>query len=205
MRLSKIFHIFLSLLLMSAAYASDHHHHHGGKKKASEPTTVLSEESIYNIDSKLLDEKGKEVRLAEFRGKPVVISMAYTGCVYTCPMILAQMQQIEKALQAQGNTDAIFVLVSFDPEKDTPKVMADYAKKRNLSSQWHLLTAKSDKAPREVASLLGIKYKKVEGGDYDHSFIISALDKEGVIKGQSVGANSDPKELLKYLKKETKN
>ena len=36
--------------------------------------------------------------------------------------------------------------------------------------------------------------------DYDHSFIITVLDSEGVIKGQQSGADKDPKELAKFIK-----
>lgn len=186
------------MVLVAKAGAADHHHHHAPAAPAKD-AAALSEESIYNLNSELLDENGKAVKLDKLRGKPVVISMAYTSCAYTCPLILAQMQQIEKKLAESGKKDVRFVLVSFDPEKDTPEVLKDYAKKKKLSGQWDLWTAKTDKVPREIASVLGIKYSKVEGGDYDHSFIITVLDKEGVPRGRQVGANADPKDLIKFI------
>lgn len=186
------------MVLVAKAGAADRHHHHAPAAPAKD-AAALSEESIYNLNSELLDENGKAVKLDKLRGKSVVISMAYTSCAYTCPLILAQMQQIEKKLAESGKKDVRFVLVSFDPEKDTPEVLKDYAKKKKLSGQWDLWTAKTDKVPREIASVLGIKYSKVEGGDYDHSFIITVLDKEGVPRGRQVGANADPKDLIKFI------
>lgn len=188
----------LVLSLDSLAENHDHHHHHQ-KKNVKETPLKLSEESIYNLNSELLDENGNKIKLESFRGKPVVISMAYTSCAYTCPLIVSQMQQLEKKITEVSKKDIHFVLVSFDPEKDTPATIKAYAKKKNLSGNWSLLTSKSDKSPREIASVLGIKYSKVEGGDYDHSFIITVLDKEGVPLGRQVGANSDLKDLIKLI------
>lgn len=197
-KFSSVVMLVASLALVAKAVASDQHHHHQAPA-AKEAPAALNDESIYNLNSELLDENGKKVKLESMRGQPVVISMAYTSCAYTCPLILAQMQQIEKKLAENGKKQVRFVLVSFDPEKDTPEVLKAYAKKKQLSGQWSLLTAKNDKAPREIASVLGIKYSKVEGGDYDHSFIITVLDKEGVPRGRQVGASADPKDLIKFI------
>lgn len=200
MKLSKkILPLGVVLLMVAMAQAEDHQHHHHAAPAAADKSPALSEDSIYNLNSSLLDSEGKKVNLESFRGKPVVISMAYTSCVYTCPLIVAQMQQIEKALVAKGKKDVRFVLVSFDPEKDKPAVLKAFGKKKELSGQWSLLTSKSDKEPREIASVLGIKYSKVEGGDYDHSFIITVLDADGVPRGRQVGAAGDPKDLIKFI------
>lgn len=195
---NSVFMALVVAVMVSKAIASDHHHHlteEGARAKSVAP----NEESIYNLNSELLNENGQKVSLEQFRGKPVIISMAYTSCAYTCPLILSQMQRIEKTLAEAGKKDVHFVLVSFDPEKDTPAVLKAYSKKKNLSAQWDLLTAKTNKEPREIASVLGIKYSKVEGGGYDHSFIITVLDKEGIPRGHQVGASADPKDLIKLI------
>lgn len=191
--------IFLAICFQNT-FAGSHEHHRGSSTEAAE-TKVLSNDSVYNLGSTFINQDGKPAKLESFRGKPLVISMAYTGCVYTCPLILSQMQQLEKSLQEQGRKDVQFVLVSFDYHRDTPKVLKEYLKKRGLSSSWTLLTASSDKEPREISNLLGIKYKRMESGDYDHSFIITVLDSEGVIKGNQVGASSDPKKIMDLIPK----
>ncbi|WP_374075276.1 SCO family protein [Bdellovibrio bacteriovorus] len=196
--LKSVFLIFVSILTVAAG-SQEHHHHHETKTEADD-SVKLSEDSIYNLKSELLDSAGKKVSLDSLKGRPVVISMAYTSCAYACPLIIAQMQQLEKALDAQGKKSARFVLVSFDPKKDTPDVLKEYSDKRKLSSRWSLYTSASDKSPREIASVLGIKYKKIEGGDYDHSFIITVLDSDGVVQGRQIGADKDPKELAKFIK-----
>lgn len=193
--------MLIGSLLSQPGLAKDKKHHHETAAKAASADEALSGDSLYNVDATFINQDGKPVQLKSFRGQPVVISMAYTGCTYTCPLILSQMQQLEKALQEKGQTGVQFILVSFDYEKDNPSVLKAYFKKRNLSKNWTLLTSASDNEPREISNLLGIKYKKMEGGDYDHSFVITVLDSEGVIKGRQVGADGDPKKMLELLKK----
>lgn len=193
-----VFSLFISQFLVAGE-----HHHHGqpaGKNEVKAVSQKLSEESIYNSKADLLNSAGSVVQLQSLRGKPVVISMAYTTCAYACPMIIAEMQALEKELNKKSKNEVQFVIVSFDPLKDTPAVIKAYAEKRKLGANWHLFTAKDDRSPREIANLLDIKYKKMEGGlDYDHSFLIAVLSPEGVILGKQVGANKDPKELLKLF------
>lgn len=188
------------VLSSGVALAEDHQHHFEEKVETKADEIPLNEESIYNLNTELLDQDGKKTSLEKLKGQPVVISMAYTSCAYACPLIISHMQQLEKELQTQGKNKFKFVLVSFDPKKDTPSIIKEYAKKRKLSSRWSLYTSSSDKAPREIANLLGIKYNKIDDVDYDHSFIITVLDSDGVILGQQSGADKNPNELAKYIK-----
>lgn len=182
------------------AKESPHEHKHASSGEEAEAGAALKEESIYNLKSELLNTDGKKVSLDSLKGQPVVISMAYTSCAYACPMILSQMQVLEKELEKKGVDKVRFVLVSFDPKHDTPNVIKNYMTKRNLSKRWNFYTATSDKSPREIATLLGIKYKKIDNVDFDHSFIITVLDSDGVIQGQQIGADKDPKDLAKFIK-----
>lgn len=198
--------IALSVISLScgaqAVRATDHHHHHEEKPATATAESVkpLKDESIYNLQSELLTVDGKKIALDSLKGQPVVISMAYTSCAYACPLIVSHMQQLEKELEKKGQRNVRFVLVSFDPKKDTPPVIKKYVEKRKLGKNWDFYTAASDKSPREIATLLGIKYKKIDDMDYDHSFVITVLDSEGVIQGQQSGADKDPKELAKFIK-----
>lgn len=68
------------------------------------------------------------VSLTEFRGQVVVIFFGYTHCPDVCP---AGLNNIASALGQLGpdelaQTHALFITV--DPERDTPQLMAEYAK-----------------------------------------------------------------------------
>lgn len=168
---------------------------------ASVHAQSLPNDSVYNMKSEFLDVNAKPVKLSDLKGRPVVISMGYTGCSYACPLILSRMQDLQKEIQKSGlNIQPHFVLISFDYENDTPKVLKSYAEIRKLSNNWLLFASSSDHSPREIANLLGIQYRKMKSG-YDHSFVIAVLDSQGVLRGRINGADKDPKELIKYLVK----
>jgi protein SCO1/2 len=47
--------------------------------------------------------------------------------------------------------------------------------------------------------VLGIRYKRDARGDFDHSNVISVLDREGVIRHQQLGLGQDPTEPASWL------
>lgn len=167
---------------------------------ATAATESLPDDSIYQVQSNWLDQFGKTQRLESLRGKPVAISMVYLTCQYTCPTTILRMKSLEKMLSDQGEKDIQFVLVSFDPKHDTPAIMKKYAAKHSLAyPKWRFLTSKSEPDMRELASLLDFKYKKIAGGDFEHSFGIIVLDKNGRIRGSTVGAAMEEKDLVPLL------
>ncbi|MGE5087417.1 MAG: SCO family protein [Bacillota bacterium] len=193
--------ICLSMVCVFSLHSQGADHHNVHQIANNEVQKPFADESLYNADLDLLDSNGTVVKFSSLRGKPVVISMGYTGCAYACPLIISKMKDLEVELDKKKSAvKPHFVLISFDFEHDSPEVLKAYAEKRKLGREWSLYTAKSDKSPREIANLLGIKYKKLDGGGFDHSFIITVLDSEGVVKGQAVGADKDPKDLIKFLK-----
>ena len=76
-------------------------------------------------DFDLADHHGQPRRLADFKGKVVVLFFGYTQCPDVCPTTLASMRD---ALKTLGN-DAARVQVLFvtlDPARDTPELLAAY-------------------------------------------------------------------------------
>ncbi|MCB0349985.1 MAG: SCO family protein, partial [Bdellovibrionales bacterium] len=121
----------------------------------------LSEDSLYNLDTKWTNQDGKSVQLKDYLGQPVILSMVYLTCGFMCPTIISEIQSIEAKLDKKIRKDVRVVLVSFDPDRDTPENMKAYAKKRKLDpSKWVMLTNKDDSKIRELAAVLGFKYQK---------------------------------------------
>ena len=170
-----------------------------GKVRADE----ISTNSVYNLESKWINQDGLELQLRSYKGHRVIIAMVYLTCKFLCPTIISDVQKIESKLSAKSKEDVRIILVSFDPNRDTTKAMKAYAKKRKLDlKRWSLISQKDESNIRELAAVLGFKYQKQEGGtEYSHSFQITALDKEGVIKAQIDGANKDPGEFVQEIEK----
>jgi protein SCO1/2 len=76
-------------------------------------------------DFELPSHTGKPFRLAEQRGKAVLLFFGYTYCPDICPTTLATMAQVEKLLGDERRRLQT-VLVSVDPERDTPDRLKEY-------------------------------------------------------------------------------
>jgi len=64
-------------------------------------------------------------RLSEARGQVVLIFFGYTHCPDECPMTLAEFRQIIRRLGARSQ-EVTFLLITVDPEEDTPQVLGEY-------------------------------------------------------------------------------
>lgn len=146
----------------------------------------FSKDSIYQADAVFTDDAGKTVRLGDLRGRPVVLTMFFASCGYACPLLVSDMQAIRAKLPPATRDRAAFVLVSFDVKRDTPAALADYRAKRGLDGQWVLLHGDDDSV-RELAALLGVKYKQETDGMFSHSNQIAILNGQGEIVHQRTG------------------
>src|SRR5690606_20045681 len=87
---------------------------------------TLPELSIYNLPSTWTTQDGKDIELKELQGDVVVIVMIYTTCKAACPRLVADMRNIESQV-ADTNKTVKYVLVSIDPETDTPERLKQFA------------------------------------------------------------------------------
>lgn len=167
--------------------AHAHHAHHTGLA-AGEHTDL----SIYNLDSSWWDQHGELRPLDSLGGRVQVVSMVYTHCAYTCPRILMDLKQVE----AQTDQDVGFVLVSIDPERDTPDRLGYFAESTHLGAdRWTLLGGEDD-AVLELATLLGIKYRRDSDTDFSHSNSMLVLDRNGEIVFRQDGLGEDLSQMI---------
>lgn len=160
----------------------------------------LPGDSLYQIGQKWLNQDGKEINLENLQGQPVMFSMVYLTCQYLCPTIISEVRAIEAKLDPEVKEKVKIVLVSFDPERDTPRVMKTFAKKRNLDpKRWLLITNKKESKIRELAAALDFKYQHDGKSDFTHSFIIAVLNKHGQIQARVDNANQDKKQIIETL------
>lgn len=191
-----------ALPLALAEDAHQHHHHHdsAGDMNASRPA-ALSGQSIYNIDSTWKNQEGRDMKLASLRGKPTVIAMLYTSCQGACPLTIADLKRIETGLDEATKAKVRFAIFSFDSERDKPERLKEFASSRGLdTSRWALFNGKPADV-RKLAAVLGIRFKKLPGGDYDHSNVITIVDRDGLIVHQQIGLRQDTKESIEHLSK----
>lgn len=112
------------------------------------------------------------------------------------------MKSVQEKLSGDLGKKVRFVLVSFDPENDTPEAMAKFAANRKLASpSWLLLSSKSESDIRELSVLLDFRYKKLPNGEFEHSFSLIALDPLGRVIARADGAGAEPQDLVAAIEK----
>lgn len=156
--------------------------------------------SVYNLESTWTTSENRQIKLTDLGGKVQVVAMVYTTCEFACPRILSDMKRIEQQIENIENNDQVnFVIVTIDPEVDTPEKLAKYAEESKLDKgRWTLLHG--DKGDiLELAALLGVRFKKTTDKDYAHSNIITVLDEEGVIAHQQEGLGTKPTQTLEAI------
>ncbi|MGH8660731.1 MAG: SCO family protein [Burkholderiales bacterium] len=130
----------------------------------------------------LTDHNGKPRTLADFRGKVVTVFFGFTHCPDVCPVTLAEMAQVVKALGRDG--DRVQVLfVTVDPERDTPQVLKQYVPSFNPG----FLGLYGDAgATARAAKAFKVYFQKqpAKDGSYsvDHSAGTYILDREGRLR-----------------------
>ncbi len=168
---------------------------------ALEGTNNYTDGSIYQVESTWLNEDGEKMAFGELRGRVQVLSIIYTSCQYACPRIVSDMKRIESLIPENEKQKVGFVLISMDPDRDTPEKLKKYSIKMELNShQWTLMHG-NDQDVMEAANLLGVRYKKTSTGDFSHSNIISVLNQEGEILSQQNGLGTDPSKTIETIKK----
>jgi protein SCO1/2 len=158
----------------------------------------LSSTSLYQLDATFTDDRGQSFSLGQLRGRPVVLTMFFASCGYACPLLVTDMQAIRAQLPAELRDRAALVLVSFDTARDTPAALAKYRAERGLDAGWTLLHGEDD-AVRELAALLGVKYKQEADGMFAHSNLVTVLNAGGEVVHQRTGLKGGLPEVAAAL------
>ncbi|MES2633145.1 MAG: SCO family protein [Pseudomonadota bacterium] len=156
----------------------------------------------YAKDFQLPDQNGQVRTLKDFKGKIVVLFFGYTQCPDVCPTTLAELAQAKGLLGPDGEKIQ-GILVTVDPERDTPEVLKAYM--ANFDPTFVALRG----TPEQVAATtkdFKVFYKKVQGKTatsytMDHSAASFVYDTKGQLRlytryGSGAQALADDLRLL---------
>lgn len=138
-------------------------------------------------DFELVDQAGRKVRLADFRGKVVAVNFIYTRCPLpdVCPRLSANFAAMQRKFADRMGRDLVLLSVTVDPDYDTPAVLAEYAKRWGADARgWRFLTG--DVA--RVAGQLGEVYWTDEGS-IGHNSVTSIVGRDGRLAAAVEGSN----------------
>jgi protein SCO1/2 len=170
-----------AVLLPAAAFA-----HPGLDPQAA---LAASRAAVGNIpgDYRMRDRQDREVRLADYRGKPLLVNFIYTGCFQICPNSTLALRNAVNAMRDRfGSGQFRVVSIGFDQPTDSPAALRNFAAQRRINdANWEFLSPRHE----DVAALardFGFSYVATPGG-FDHTLQVSILDAEGRIRRQVVG------------------
>lgn len=124
------------------------------------------------------------VSLARLRGKVVLVYFGYTRCASACPTTLLDWRHALDRLSPKEQQQVVGLLVSLDPQRDTPALLAEY------TNYFHANIIGVTAEPARLASMAGdfaIYYRRREadglgGYVFDHTASTFVLDTRGEVR-----------------------
>jgi len=155
------------------------------RERRSEPRTATVLPAPKPLpDARLVDHAGRDVDTGLFRGQWDLVFFGFTNCPDVCPLTLQTLARAQSQLADAGQSPLPrIVLVSVDPERDTPEQLARYVAS---FGDGHLgVTGEMDEL-RTLTDALGIYFGRV-GDDpssytVDHSSVVLLVDPDGAMR-----------------------
>jgi protein SCO1/2 len=140
------------------------------------------EDSLYQLQTPLTDQSGKAAKLDLHAGHPVLVTMFYGSCPHVCPMLISTIQRYELELPEASRGRLRVLLVSLDPERDTPAKLTEVAQRHRVDlARWTFARAEAADV-RRLAAALDIQYRQLPDGEFNHSTVITLLDGQGRVR-----------------------
>jgi protein SCO1/2 len=152
-------------------------------------------------DFTLLNQDNKQIRLAQYRGRPLLLTFIYTRCPLPdfCPRTSRNFSEVYHGLKSIVNSGLKphLLTVSFDYEYDTPVVLRKYARRYMNPpdfSVWEFATGTPDDI-KKITGCFGLIYRK-ESGQIEHSLVTALIGSDGKLKRIYKGNQWTPSQVL---------
>lgn len=155
-------------------------------------------------DFTLRDADGRIFKLADFRGKVVVLHFIYTSCPDVCPLHAERIAEIQEMVNQTPMKDRVqFITITTDPTKDTADVLRAYGPAHGLDpANWHFLTTTPDQPEdftRKLAEAFGHKFTKEEDGYQMHSIVTHVIDRNGLWRANFHSLKFQPLNMVIFV------
>jgi len=129
---------------------------------------------------RLIDQFGRPVSLAQFKGKPVVLTFLYTHCPDQCPLTAEKLHAVMLSLGSDAQRVGV-VAVSTDPKRDTTAAALNFSQVHRMQNYWHyLLGTESELSPVWSSySVYAAPTPTSTGGSVAHTTAVYVIDKQG--------------------------
>jgi protein SCO1 len=151
-------------------------------------------------DFTLTDQYGQPIRFSQFAGKTVAITFLYTRCPFAnyCFRLANNFGRVERRFAGRMDKDLVLLSVSFDPQTDSPAVLAKYATTWKESTRgWYFLTGPVPEI-RRVCHMFGMSVWSDEGM-LAHSMHTAVIDQGGRLVANLEGNEFSAEQLADLI------
>ncbi|MBI5791506.1 MAG: SCO family protein [Rhodocyclales bacterium] len=172
--------------------------------------TTLDDKAAYQVsqdaigkpvgDHVLLDRQGRPTRLADYRGKPLLVSFIYTACFQVCPTTTKNLQKaVENSVAMLGANRFNIVSIGFNQPFDSPQALKSFASQYGIHlPNWEFLSPAAAIVD-DVTRNFGFSYVATSAG-FDHLNQVTLVDAEGRIVRQIYGNTFTAADIAEPLK-----
>jgi protein SCO1 len=150
----------------------------------------------------LTDQDGEPVTLEKFRGRPFVLTFAFTRCPIPnfCPLMSSNFSQLQSAIKTGRDelAQTRLLSVTLDPLFDTPQILKDYGAHLHFDSRIWTFATGDEKEIDALTQAFSV-YRQTEGGTISHGLATALIDKEGKILKIWRGNSWTPAEVLREI------
>ncbi len=141
----------------------------------------------------LTDQQGRRTSLADFPGRPVLLTFAFGHCTTVCPTIV---HDIRTARVVANRPEVPLLVISLDPWRDTPARLPSLAAAWALGPEDRVLSGSVEEVERTLDGLGVGRRRDDTTGDIDHQGTVMALDPRGHVVWRLDGGWGRVRELL---------
>ncbi|HEU5295063.1 MAG TPA: SCO family protein [Burkholderiaceae bacterium] len=133
------------------------------------------------------DALSRPLKLADYRGKPLVVSFIYTGCFQSCPITTQRLAEAVRAARRALGDDSFQVLsIGFNQPFDDPTALAAYARRMRIDDPHWAFAAPAAADVASLARAFGFRFEATPKG-FDHITQLSIVDTSGRVAAQVYG------------------
>jgi protein SCO1/2 len=193
----KIFYSFASIISILLLITACYQHFPIDQDIARTQNTFFNQDSL-------------KVQFPEIiKNKITLMAMVYTHCPDICPLTTHNIYLVQEKLPDNLKDKVRFVIISFDPNRDTPSVLKKFAELRDLDFKYWTLLTGNERNTKEVMLKFGITaiptdstYSK--NGELSYSMVhtdrISLIDQDGKLRSNYRGSTADLNTIIEDIK-----
>lgn len=142
----------------------------------------------------------RSIRMNSFEGAPLIISLVYTSCVHTCPVLTQYLAEaVEEGRETFGEGAFSVLTIGFDSKNDTPMRMGNFATKQEVGDREWVFASADAATIDSLAADLGFIFMAAPHG-FDHLAQTTIIDAEGIVYAQVYGQDIALPSVIEPLK-----